>query len=75
MSINDLLKYKQAKIICKDLEEVNKLLTTLLKDLDNYKVYTPVRYLIGDILEQKAMLNIHYKNHKEVLDKKGCIDD
>lgn len=73
--IADLNKYKQAKLICKDLEEVNKILTNQLKELIPHKKYVPIKHLINAILEQKAILDLHYKKHHVILHNKGKINN
>lgn len=73
--LSDLTKYKQAKLICKDLEEINKLLSKQLAELVPHKKYVPVKYIITSILEQKAILDLHYKKHHVILHNKGKIHE
>lgn len=73
--ISDLTKYKQAKLICKDLDQINNLLTDQLKELIPHKKYVPVKYIINCIMEQKAIIDLHYKKHHVILSNKGKIHD
>lgn len=73
--VSDLNEYKKAKIICNDLHKLNSLLTTYLKELKFFNKYLPVNYIFNEILTQKAMIDIHYKKYKQILDNKGNINE
>jgi hypothetical protein len=70
-SIFQLQDYKKAKIICKEIEAIDSLLTKQLQELKPFSKYSPVYFVFNSILENKALLDLHYKKYKEIVDKKG----
>ena len=72
MKPTDLIEYKKlrkVKRVTKELAEIERLLTVVLKGLTTYKKYTPVRNILQNVLENKTLINVYYKKYKSVLDK------
>lgn len=72
MEPTNLTQYKQIrklKKLTKELAEIERLLTLVLKGLTAYKKYTPIRSILQNVLENKALVNVYYKKYKAVLDK------
>lgn len=68
-NLTEYKKLRKIKRVTKDLDEIERLLTIILKGLTTYKKYTPVRSILQSILENKALINVYYKKYKSVLDK------
>ena len=73
MSAHDLTKFKQARLITKELEELRKLLKVQYKDLNKYKKYIPVKQILNEILGAEIILKLHEEKHLAILNNKGKI--
>ena len=75
-NITDLVKYKQAKIIKKDLDSIIPLLDNTIKQLTRYKDrYSLVRNCMDSLSDAKTMLEIHKLNINKIIDNKAIIVD
>lgn len=68
-NLEEYKKIRKVKKVVKELGELEKLLTLVLKGLASYKKYTPVRDILQNVLENKALVNVYYKKYKDVLDQ------
>ena len=75
MSEHNLNSYKKAKVIVKDTTEIIAILKDSYKKLSKYKKYTPVRYVLNELLNSEIMLSMFNSRNKEILDNKGKISD
>lgn len=75
MSAHDLTKYKQARTMAKELEEVRKLLKVHYKELNKYKKYIPVKQVLNEILSAEIILKLHEEKHLAILNSKGKINE
>jgi hypothetical protein len=75
MSEYDLQKYRQAKVIVKDLEELRRLLKVSFKDLNKYKKYNPIKPILNEILSAEVILKLFHDKNKEILKTKGKVDE
>ena len=74
--INDLTKYKQAKIVKKDIDDILIILNNSIFSLNKFSGrYSLVRESIITLEELKATLIIHKKNIKKIIENKAIIVD
>lgn len=70
--MDDLKKHKlikKTKVIIEELETLDKILETSLYALKKYHYYIPVAEIMSNINNNKTMIKIHKKHHKEILDR------
>ena len=74
--LHDLQKYKKAKIILKDLEEINQLLKQFIKAVGNpkYGKYVLVKDIISNLLLNRSSLDGYIKKYKQIVETKGNVD-
>lgn len=73
-SVNNLLEYKKAKILAKDLEVILKIINLSISALHHYSKYAPVNVIISTLQTNKTLLEIHYNKYKRIIDTKGKVD-
>ena len=64
-------KYKKAKSIFKELEEISKVVALSTKALTFYKKYVVVSQLLSSLQEAKISLDVNKKKVAEIISKKG----
>lgn len=74
MSINNLHKYKKAKVIVKDLENIVKAMNLSIQALSYFGKYIPVAESISVLQCNKTLLEIHLAKQKKIVDTKGRED-
>lgn len=75
-NISSLVKYKQALLLKKDLEEMLPILRHSISQLNRYKDrYDVVRKCISSLEDTKAIIEIHDNNLKKVIANKGLLTD
>lgn len=74
MKINNITKYKQSKIITKDLENIIDIIKQTINQLNGYKKYYGVQESLVILDDCKTILTIHLNKHKRILDTKGEVD-
>lgn len=75
-NINSLTKYKQAKLLKKDLEEILPILNNTVKQLSRYKDrYSLVRQCITVLDDLKTILEIHKGNINKIIENKAILVD
>lgn len=73
MNPTNLQEYKEKrkqKRIVSDLENIERLLTVVLRGLAKYKKYVPVSDIIKNVMENKAIVNLHLKKYNEKIKEK-----
>lgn len=73
MEVNDLAKYKKAKIVVRDLEQILKILGLSLKGLKPYKKYTSLSETMMALEDSRTILEVHLEHHKRILETKGKV--
>lgn len=73
-SVNDLLEYRKAKLLAKDLEVILKIINLSISALHHYSKYAPVNMIISTLQTNKTLLEIHYNKYKRVVETKGKVD-
>ena len=68
-NLADYKAEKRRKKIVQELENIERLLTLIVKGLGKYKKYTPVGDVIRNVIENKALVNAHLKKYKNVKDE------
>ena len=74
MSLNDIHKFKKAKVLTKELEHIVSIINNAVLQLENYKKYIVVRDSVDMLKESKQMLEIHIKTQKLIIENKGLIE-
>lgn len=75
MKINDITKYKKAKLLTKDLEKLIVILKQTKKDLAPYKKYYGMSDLLINIIDSQIYFQIHLDEQRSILNCKGEIDE
>lgn len=70
---HDIQKYKTAKILVSELENLRIILKESFKQLNRYKKYVPVRPILNEILSAEVILKLHLDKQKDILKNKGKI--
>lgn len=71
MKVNDIHKYKKAKVFVKDLTHAQALFAQFVKDIMPYKKYKPVQDAFREIYDSMIWLELHLKHQQKILDSKG----
>lgn len=71
MSINNITKYKKAKILTKQLSEALANVNKSIELLEIFKKFSPVQDSLWSLKDSKQILQIHLNIQKDILDKKG----
>ena len=71
MSEHDLQKYRVAKVIVKDLEQLRELLKQSFKAFNRYKKYTPIKPILNELLTAECIIKLHLDKQKDVIKNKG----
>lgn len=75
-NINSLTKFKQAKMLKQDLEEIIPIIVNSIKQLNRYKDrYSLVRQSISNLDDLKTILEIHKGNVNKIIENKAIIGD
>lgn len=69
INIKEYKDLKKAKIVYKDLMELNSLLTTFVERLQPYKKYIPVMESLSALSNSKSMVQINIEKFKRVIEK------
>jgi uncharacterized Fe-S cluster-containing radical SAM superfamily enzyme len=69
-NLDDFKKYKQSKLIVKELTFVIKIINLTLKGLGPFKRYTSIKEIIRVLEEHKGILEVHLNSNKKTIDKK-----
>jgi len=72
MKINNITKYRQAKIFAKELQETIDILQSSMTSLEKYKKYDTVTDSILTLDATKTILEIHLRNVFKILKNKGA---
>ena len=70
---HDITKYRQARVINKDLEKLREILKSQYKELNKYKKYLPIRTLLNEILNAEIIIKLHEDKNKDIIENKGLI--
>lgn len=70
-TINNIHKYKKAKVFTKELTEISVILREYLSKLVKYKKYIPVKDIINTTTDSKALIDSHLKQQRDILNNKG----
>ncbi len=70
-NLDDYKKYKQSKLIVKELTFVIKIINLALKGLNPFKRYSSIKEIIRVLDEHKLILEIHLNSNKKAIDEKG----
>ena len=68
-NLEDYKKIRKIKRVVKELSEIERLLSLVLKGLATYKKYTPIRDILTNVLDNKALVNVYLKKYKGALEK------
>lgn len=71
MSVHDLEKYKNAKVLIADLEGLIVFLTQVEGFLGGYLKYMPIFKLYNNVRDNRTVLEIHLNNQRKILETKG----
>lgn len=71
----DLQKFKQAKVMVRELEKIRELLKAHYKELTRYKKYIPVKQVLNEILSAEIILKLHSEKQECILKSKGEINE
>jgi hypothetical protein len=71
MKINNITKYRQAKLFAKELQEAVDILKNAMTSLEKYKKYDSVYDSILTLEATKIILEIHLRNQIRVMKNKG----
>ena len=69
-NVVDLKKYKKAKIVAKDLEQIIKILELTMQGLGKYSKYTHVAEVLAHVQQKKVILKVYLDKCKALIDKK-----
>ena len=72
-NINDLQKYKRAKVVVKELKYGITLIDVAIKGFEKIKKYTAIQAVLLELHDAKAILSIHLDSHQQVIDRKGEV--
>jgi len=67
-NIKDYKEKRKVKIIIDDLENVERLMSLIVKGMIGYKKYTPVKDLLSNVLDNKAIVSMYLKQYKKSLE-------
>lgn len=70
-NINDLQKYKRAKVVVKELKYGITLIDVAIKGFEKIKKYTAIQAVLLELKDAKAILSIHLENHQQIIKNKG----
>lgn len=70
-NISNLHKYKRAKVIVKDLNDIIKAMSLSIQALTFFKKYAPVMDAIHNLKDNKVLLEIHLDKQKRIVETKG----
>jgi len=73
--INDFNKFKKAKIVVQELEQVLKIINLSLSGLKPFRKYTSLSETILCLEDSKSILEIHHEHHKKVIENKGKVSE
>lgn len=70
-TINNIHKYKKAKVIVKDLTTLQLIFDKFHKDIIQYVKYAPVQSMVRILPENIMLINAHLEFQQKILDSKG----
>lgn len=72
---HDLIAYKRAKIIIKEISEISDILRITYRQLVKYKKYTPIKEILSDMLHAEAVLKMVSDKQQDVVKTKGKMNE
>ena len=69
--IHNIVEYKKAIVIVKELEKVIKILRATEISLRSYTKYRPVQYILTTLVDEKSLLEMHLERYKIIKETKG----
>lgn len=76
MKITSIADYKQVRKLERiliDLTKIEKLLSESIVKLATYKSYTPAKSVLANLMENKALIVVHLKKCKTLLEQYNAI--
>lgn len=67
-NIQDFKQVRKIERIVTDLTKIEKLLSESIAKLATYKSYTPAKSVLTNLMENKALLVVHLKKCKTLLE-------
>lgn len=67
----DLSKYRRSLKLVKDLDVMIPKIQVLIKELQAYKHYAPVKEILYSLKDNLTILEIHQNNERRVKSSKG----
>lgn len=74
-NINDLQKYKRAKVVVKELKYGITLIDVAIKGFEKIKKYTAIQAVLLELRDAKAILEIHLDSHMKIIENKGEVKE
>lgn len=71
MNINNLTKFKKAKVLTKQISEALVNMSKAIELLEPYKKFSQIQDALWALKDNKQILQIHYNIQKDILEKKG----
>jgi len=71
--VNNLNKYRKAKKIVKDLEQILKIVDSTNFQLSKYKIYRPVSQLCDTIEVSRDLLVYNLEFYRMIVETKGEV--
>lgn len=69
----DFKAYKEAKVFCKHLEMILKVIDLSIRGLSCYRIYVPVKKILLVLEDQQSILKSHYDKQLLIRKNKGKL--
>lgn len=73
-SMSNFKNLKKARVLVKDLDNIDKLLMLSHKALFPYRKYIPCKDILENIKNNHSLVQLYLKKYKKIVEKSGEID-